>query len=153
MLESKRPLCNVWRDPGQQQGFQRGRGRAGASRKLTELGWAREGWGELQKLKAEDLPCSRPWPDLGYLPLPRNPRQTVAQEADCTERSQQGPRCPQGRGRGACLTGTRVEGINTPEHFPRVRSSLCARRTAGRASGHPQNNPLRHILQYPPIYK
>lgn len=98
MLEFKRPLCNVWRDPGQQQGFQRGRGRAGASRKLTGLGWAREGWGELQKLKAEDPPCSRPWPDLGYLPLPRNPRQTVVQEADCTERSQQGPRRPGSQG-------------------------------------------------------
>lgn len=44
-LESKTPLCKVWRDPGQQPGFQRGRGRAGAARKLIGMKWAREGKG------------------------------------------------------------------------------------------------------------
>lgn len=99
-------------------GISKGRGRAGAARKLIGMEWAQEGKGELQKLKAEGLPCSRPCPDLGWLPLTRSPgRGWDRRQAAQTERSQQRPTLPQG----PCLTETRVEGINTPEHF------LCAR--------------------------
>lgn len=88
------------------------------------MGWAGGGPGELQKLKAEDLSCSGPWPDLEYLPLliETPDRQGDRRQTAQTESSQQGPRFPQGQGRGTMPDwGGRVEGMDTPEHFPCAR--------------------------------
>lgn len=94
---------------GTAAGISKGRGRAGAARKLIGMQRTQEGKGELQKLKAEGPPCSGPCPDLGRLPLHQKRRQRVGQEAGSTNgKVPVGAKLPQG----PRLTRTRVEVIN-----------------------------------------
>lgn len=154
--------------PGTAAGISKGRGRAGAARKLIGMEWAQEGKGELQKLKAEVQPCCRPCPDLGWLPLTRNPgRGWDRRQAAQTERSQLGPTLPQG----PCLTATRAEGMNTPRSISQapcfvpgpgigsckklVRGSQCVPGIGlGSFKRVVSVNPQKEaVLQYPRIYK
>lgn len=52
MLESKTPLCSVWRDPGQRQGFQRGRGRDGAGQEANRGGMGQGGEGGVAEIES-----------------------------------------------------------------------------------------------------
>ena len=52
MLESKTPLCSVWRDPGQWQGFQRGRGRDGAGQEANRGGMGQGGEGGVAEIES-----------------------------------------------------------------------------------------------------
>lgn len=133
------------------------------------MGWAEGGPGELQKLKGEDLSCSRPWPDLEYLPLLLETpgRQWDRRQTAQTESSQQGPRFPQGQGRGTMPDwgqGWKEWIPQSTSHVPGstltpgtmqvacAQCPVCTRHGAGRASEHPQNSTLRQVLQCAPVY-